>query len=562
MIIDAKNIDPLAQLTTGVCIVGSGAVGITLALELSRRQVDVLVLAGGYERETSADRDLYRGAAGADSSHEPLEENRRRVFGGTTVAWGGRCVPMEPIDFESRPWVPHSGWPIPYDAVARHFDRAIELCEAGPFSFDAAKVFSPGRAPLLDDFDDEEIISTSVERWSPPTNFAKRYRAELRRSPRLQVVLGGHAVHVQLTADGKSVQHIEASAGRAHKFRVTARSYVLAAGGLENARLLLNSDDVARGGIGNSADLVGRFYMSHLTGVVEKVTMAEPRPVLRSAFEKDAAGVYCRRRFALTPQAQRTRQVGNAIATLHRPPISSAIHRDPLFSAVFLAKHYTHVARKGSPGAVLAELRASRDTQREHWKVIAGTRADSLSSMAQFVRDRYLSSRRLPSVLAPPSAAEHHILYQTEHAPNPDSRVQLSAERDALGLRRITVSPAFSEVDTETVIELHRVLAERFNKTGFGQVEFSEPRLREHLGDYARHFNSQAHHLGTTRMSEGPATGVVDVNCEVHDVRGLFLAGGSVFPAGGHANPTLTMVALSVRLADHLADCLSGNSFP
>jgi choline dehydrogenase-like flavoprotein len=553
MIIDAKNIESQAELTTDVCVVGSGAVGITLALELSRRGIEAIVLAGGQEHETAADRDLYRGAAEAGSVHEPLEENRRRVFGGTTVAWGGRCVPLDPVDFESRPWIPGSGWPMPYADLLPHFERAMELCEAGPFDFDAASVFSPGRASLLDDFDNEELTSANVERWSPPTNFGKRYKAMLRQAPKLRVLLGGHAVHIQLNADGKSVRHITAAAGGDHRFSVTARSYVLAAGGLENARLLLNSDDVASGGVGNAADLVGRFYMSHLTGVVEKVTMAEPRPVLRSAFEKDAGGVYVRRRFALTPYAQQTHQVGNAIATLHRPPISSAVHRDPLFSAAFLAKHYGHVARQGSAGAVLAALRASTDVQREHWSVIASTRADSISSIGRIFRDRYLSKRRLPSVLAPPTAAEHHILYQTEHAPNRHSRILLSGERDALGLRRLTARPAFSEVDTETVIELHRVLAERLNKTGFGQVDFSEPQLREHLGDYSRHFNSQAHHLGTTRMSAGPSTGVVDPNCEVHDVRGLFVAGGSVFPTGGHANPTLTMVALAVRLAEHLA---------
>jgi choline dehydrogenase-like flavoprotein len=460
---------------------------------------------------------------------------------------------MEAIDFEHRPWIPHSGWPIPYSALLPHFNRAMELCEAGPFAFDAAALFSPARASLIDDFDDEEVTSANVERWSPPTNFGKRYRGELRRAPRVQVVLGGHAVHIQLTEDGRSVRHIEGSAGGTHRFFVTARSHVLATGGLENARILLNSDDVSRGGIGNSTDLVGRFYMSHLTGVVEKIAMSEPRPILRSAFEKDAAGVYCRRRFALTPYAQKNRRVGNGIATLHRPPISSALHRDPLFSAAFLVKHYTDVARQGSPGAVIAALRADGDTQREHWKVIASTRADSIRSIGRIVRDRFLSKRRLPSVLPPPSAAEHHILYQTEHMPNPESRVLLSGERDALGLRRITVRPGFTELDFETVVELHRAIAGRFDKTGFGYVEFNESRLRDHLSDYATEFNSQAHHLGTTRMSEGPATGVVDPNCEVHDVRGLFVMGSSVFPTGGHANPTLTLVALSVRLAEYLA---------
>jgi choline dehydrogenase-like flavoprotein len=553
VILDAKNIENLAQLTTDVCIVGSGAAGITLALELGRHNIDVIVLTGGRERESAADRDLYRGTPAAGHPHEPLEENRRRVFGGTTVAWGGRCIPLEPIDFSPRPWVPHSGWPVTYGEVRPYFDRAMELCEAGPFSFDAATVFPPDRGPLLDDFDNEDISTTNLERWSPPTNFAKRYKNELRQAPSLQVILGGHAVHVQLDADGKSVKHIVASASGEHRFFVTGRSYVLAAGGLENPRLLLNSDDVQSTGIGNSADLVGRFYMSHLTGVVEKVTMADPRPVLRSAFEKDSEGVYCRRRFALTPFAQTTREVGNAIATLHRPPISSAVHRDPLFSAAFLAKSYRDVARQGSPGAVLVGLRASSAARSEHWRVLAGTRADSIAAVARIFRDRYLSKRRLPSVLAPSSAAEQHILYQTEHAPNPDSRVILADDRDAFGLRRMTVLPAFSDVDAETVVELHRLLAERFDKTGLGHVEFNEQRLREHISDYPGQFNSQAHQLGTTRMSLEPADGVVDVNCEVHGVSGLFVMGGSVFPTGGHANPTLTIVALSVRLAAYLS---------
>jgi choline dehydrogenase-like flavoprotein len=553
VILDAKNIESLAHLTTDVCVVGSGAAGITLALELSRRKIDVIVLTGGRERESAADRDLYRGTPDSGHPHEPLEENRRRVFGGTTVAWGGRCIPLEPIDFSPRPWVPHSGWPIPYAEVLPYFDRAMELCEAGPFSFSAADVFSPDRGPLLDGFDNEDIISTNLERWSPPTNFAKRYGNELRQAPSLQVILGGHAIHVQLDADGKSVKHIVASGGGDHRFFVTGRSYVLAAGGLENPRLLLNSADIHSTGIGNSADLVGRFYMSHLTGVVSKIAMAEPRPVLRSEFEKDQAGVYCRRRFALTPFAQTTHQVGNAIAMLHRPPIGSAIHRDPLFSAAFLVRSYLDVASQGSPGAALARLRANSQVRREHWKVLAETRADSISAVARTFRDRYLGKRRLPSVLAPPSAAEQHIMYYTEHAPNPDSRVVLADERDAFGLLRITVLPAFSDVDAETIIELHRLLAERFDKTGFGSVEFNEPRLREYVRDYPRHFNSQAHHLGTTRMSLEPADGVVDLNCEVYNVRGLFVMGSSVFPTGGHANPTLTIVALSARLAEHLS---------
>jgi choline dehydrogenase-like flavoprotein len=560
MIIEAKSIENLAQLTTDVCIIGAGAAGIAIALELGRRGIDVTLLTGVHERETSSDRDMYRGVPDSSHPHEPLEENRRRAFGGTTIAWGGRCVPLDPIDFETRSWIPNSGWPISYEEVLPHFSRAIELCEAGPFNYDAAALFSEPRASIIDNFDDENIVATSIERWSPPTNFGKRYKADLRGAANIRVIMGGSVVHVQLDEGGQAVGHVVASAGGEHRFHVAGRAYVLATGGLENARLMLASDDVHRAGIGNSAGLVGRFYMSHLTSVAAKVTMAATRPALRSGFERDAAGVYCRRRFALTPFAQADRQVGNAIATLHRPPIGDAVHRDPVFSAMFLAKHYKGILRHGAPAAMLAELRASSDVQREHWNVITSLRPDSISPIVQVLRQRYLARRRLPSVLGNPLAAEQHILYQIEHAPHPDSRVSLSGERDAFGLRRITVRPAIGDVEAETIIELHRLLGERFEKTGIGQVEAGEAELRAHVSGYLGHFNSQAHHLGTTRMSERPETGVVDANCEVHGVHGLFVAGGSVFPTGGHANPTLTIVALSVRLAAHLAQELASRA--
>jgi choline dehydrogenase-like flavoprotein len=556
MILEASHIENRANLTTGVCIVGSGAAGITLALELSRNNVPTIVLAGGRKRESSSDRDLYRGVADSTHPHEPLEENRRRAFGGTTIAWGGRCVPLEPIDFQRRAWIPNSGWPIAYSEVLPYFERAMELCEAGPFCFDAAETFTPERAPMIHGFDGPEITTSRLERWSPPTNFAKRYASDLRKASSLRVLLDGHAIHIQLQASGRSVSHVQASARPGHEFSVHARFYVLAAGGLENPRLLLCSNDIHTKGIGNSTDLVGRFYMSHLASAAQKVSIAERGPAFRPAFEKDQSGVYCRRRFALTPFAQITRELGNAVAVLHRPTISNATHRDPLFSATFLVKYYSDLLRRKHLGSVLDELRASRETQREHWKVIAHTSPASAASLLRVFHQRYLSKRRLPSVLGPQSAAEQYLSYQTEHAPNRDSQVSLSDERDSFGMRRITVRVAFCEVDFRTVVELHRTIAMRLDSTRTGSLAFDEIQLREHMCDYIKHFNSQAHHLGTTRMSESPDRGVVDANCKVHNLDDLFVMGGSVFPTGGHANPTLTIVALSVRLAAHLGERL------
>ena len=563
MILDAGKIEHGATLTTEVCIIGSGAAGITMALELSRAKVAVILLAGGQKRERSADRDLYRGIVDPALSHEPLEENRRRVFGGTTIAWGGRCVPLEPIDFQSRPWLRDSGWPIAYSDLLPYFERAMELCEAGPFSFDAADTFSPECASMIEGFDGPMITTSRLERWSPPTNFAKRYASELQRMKNLRVLIGGHAVHIQLKADARSVDHVQTAARPGSEFSVRARMYVLAAGGLENPRLLLCSNDTQKKGIGNSTGFVGRFYMSHVVGVAETVRITDRTSAFRYGFETDRAGVYCRRRFALTESTQAELEVGNAVATLVRPPISNAAHRDPLFSAAFLGKHYIDAVRRGGLRSLSAEWRSDSSVRREHWKVIAHASPASALAMLHVMRQRYFAKRRLPMILANPSTPIHHLYYQTEHAPNSGSQVTLSEERDAFGLPRITVQVAFSEVDLRTVVELHRVIATQFAATGTGYLQFDEMRIRDEVASNLKLFNSQAHHLGTTRMSESNRTGVVDANCRLHDLDDLYVVGGSVFPTGGHANPTLTIVALAVRLAAHLrARCARPTNHP
>ncbi len=562
MIIEANRVEPGARIRTDVCIIGAGAAGITLALELSRNNIATVLLTGGQKRERPWDRDLYRGVAELSHPHEPLEENRRRAFGGTTTAWGGRCIPLDPIDFQRRSWIPDSGWPITYTDLLPSYERSMEICEAGPFSFDAAETFCSEHAPMIREFDGSEITSSRLERWSPPTNFAKRYESELRKATRLRVLLGGHAIHIQVKTMGGSIEHIRAAAQPGREFFVHARFYVLAAGGLENPRLLLSSNDIHTSGIGNSKGLVGRYYMSHLAGAALKVSVADRGSTFRYGFDRDRSGVYCRRRFALTPLAQTEREIGNASATLHRPPIEDPTHRDPLFSAAFLMQQYRDTWRNGGARGLPARLGANTGLRREHWRVIRNASPRSAISILDVFRRRYLTRRRLPMVLPSQSTQENYLHYQTEHAPNPNSRVVMSDERDAFGLRRLTVRVDFSEVDSRTVVELHRAIAERFDVTQTGSLVFDEAGIRGHIADQMMHFNSGAHHLGTTRMSDSPASGIVDANCKSYEVDDLFVVGGSVFATSGYANPTLTIVALSVRLAAHLRQRLLQGGCP
>ncbi len=552
MIGDAQDIPEGTKLTCDLCIIGGGPAGVTLALELAATGRHIVLLAGGGRRESAADRDLYRGGAAPAGSHEPLEENRRRMWGGASSAWGGRCIPFDPVDFAARPWIPHSGWPITAAELAPYFTRATALCEAGDNAYLADRVFPDHPAEMITGFDGEEVVTQPLERWGPPTHFGRRYDAELRAATNVQVLLNGHATHLELDAQGGVITRVDAASEPGHAFTVEARQYVLACGGLENARLLLASNDVAVSGIGNHSDCVGRFYMSHLFGVFAKARLRDTGDSFIYDFERDREGVYCRRRFWITPRAQEQCGIGNGIAFFFRPSLGEALHRDALFSATYLAKFFLGSRLRRGLRYQLARARANRAALLQHVRIVLADAPGLIPQIFRVIRARWFSRRRLPFVLPPKTSPEFYLFFQTEHLPNPESRLVLCPERDAFGMPRLEARIAFTELDIETVVKLHRVIRDRFAASGTGELIYDEAALRAHLRHSVEAFNSNAHQIGTTRMSRDPEHGVVDADCRVHGVANLFIAGSSVFPTSGHANPTLTLVALAVRLAAHL----------
>ncbi len=547
MIGDARDIPAGAKLTCDLCIIGGGPAGVTLALELAATGLRILLLAGGGRRESATDRDLYRGSVAPATSHEPLEENRRRMWGGASSAWGGRCIPFDPVDFAARAWIPHSGWPLAAEEMVPYFARASALCEAGDGEYRADVAFPDRPAEMIAGFDSAEVVTQPLERWGPPTHFGRHYDAALHAAENVQVLLNGHATYLQLDAQSGTITRVDAASEPGRAFTIEARRYVLACGGLENARLLL-----ASGGIGNQSDCVGRFYMSHLFGVFAKARLRDAGDGFIYDFERDREGVYCRRRFWITPRAQEENGIGNGIAFFFRPSLSEALHRDALFSATYLAKFFLGSRLRRGLRYQFARARANRAALLQHARIVFSNALGLIPQIFRVVRARWFARRRLPFVLPPKTSVEFHLFYQTEHLPNPESRLVLLPERDAFGMPRLEARIAFTDLDIETVVKLHRVIRDRFAGSGTGELIYDEAALRTSLQHSVQTFNSNAHHIGTTRMSLDPAHGVVDADCRVHGVANLFIAGSSVFPTSGHANPTLTLVALAVRLAAHL----------
>ena len=281
MIANASSIPQGARLQSDVCVIGAGSAGIALTLALSERGFSVTLLESGFMADDEATQSLYAGEVADERLHSPPDKYRQRRFGGSTAIWGGRCMPFDPIDFETRSYVPHSGWPLSYDDLLPYYPRANALAEAGHFSYHAEEALGLQAAPLIRGFDSPRVLTSGLERFSCPTHFGVRYARQLQLAPSVNALLGANCTGIRLQADGRCVRTVEVTTLAGERFSVSSRATVLAVGGLETARLLLASNDVAAAGIGNAHDVVGRYYMCHIAGNVGQLTVHGPTQSVR-----------------------------------------------------------------------------------------------------------------------------------------------------------------------------------------------------------------------------------------------------------------------------------------
>lgn len=520
-----------------ICIVGGGAAGLTMAAALDGSELSVLVLESGNRKPTPEGQAFFRGEL-ANNQHSPTDSYRVRALGGASQLWGGRCVPYDPIDFEERPWVGMPGWPIPYATVAAYYPRAQEAAEAGPFDYRAEPMVPGLEGPALE---------TTLERFSRPTDFSRRYGDLLAASANVTVALDATVTHIQLAADGTRVDHLQVAAGPPGGARIAvhARDYVLAAGGLEVTRLLLNADDVHRDGIGNARGWVGRCYMCHTAATVGVVTFTGEPTAIRGDYERDAGGVYLRRRIGVTAEAQRRLQILNLCWRLHLHEVTDPSHNDSVLSFLYHARYFVkyEYSRKHR------EARLSLLQHAWHyWNVIRHP-VRLARFLATFLPARYLQERRVPSIVLFSPDNRYAIEFHAEQEPHPDSRVTLTDTRDAYGLRTLRVDWRASPLDIDTVRRGYQLLADELERTGTGRLEYSDAAIEAAIAEQGAY---GGHHIGTARMSADPALGVVDVDGRVHDVANLFIASAAIMPTSSQANPTLTVLALACRMADHL----------
>ncbi len=537
MFIDARNIETDSIVKTTVCIIGAGVAGITMALEMERLGIDACVLESGGLKPDSATRDLYRGED-IGLPYIFSDGCRSRFLGGSSNCWGGWSAPLDPWDFEKRDWIKHSGWPFSFNELMPFYDRTHELLKLGPKNYDPAYwEKSIGRSDVRRMPLTTGKVRDTISQFSPPVRFGKLYRKELRDSKRVRVFLYANVVNIETKNSAQAVSSVQVATLTGRKMSVDANIFVLATGGIENARLLLASNRIHANGLGNENGLVGRFFMDHPRLYSGNLRFSRPWDINKLFDVKyhymnsavSAHGVHIAAQLALTPETLIAERLLNSRVW---------------FCSVFPGE--------GSDGAqaLFRCKQALLGKEQEDWSL-----SDDIRSMISHPVDTvaYGFTR-----LFHPRALIRGVKFQiiVEPEPDPDSRVTLSAtNKDALGMPRVQVDWRLGASVQHTLDRTLAIVAEELEQNGVADVSLDPP---IEGGPWPSSFEKEGtwHHMGTTRMHDLPTQGVVDRHCKVHGMDNMYIAGSSVFPTSGANFPTITIAALTFRLAEHIHQVL------
>jgi choline dehydrogenase-like flavoprotein len=516
LIADFRSYPDGAEFDTDLCIIGSGPAGIALATEFLNSPIRVLLCESGG-MQIDATKDELSAGESVGHQNRGLREGRARAFGGTSLLWAGQCIELDDMDFEKRPWVPHSGWPITKAVLAPYYQRAERFFGLSDEMYDE-RIWESFRvpAPALD----PQLLGTKFTIYAPVVHVGRHVRSRFAASRNVRTLLNATVTKVAADEGTSTIRYAHLRSPDGKSGTVRARAFVLCCGGIETARLLLLSNDQERDGVGNRRGLVGRFLQDHPNARTADVVSSDPRRLqnIFNLFYRGRKRYFAK--FPLSAAVQHAAHVLNCNAHL-----------------VYIYPEESGMA------AVRSIVRAVRRRQFPSLQAVRRLPSAPLTLWSTASR-RYLHGR---SPIVTPSRIQ--LQCHTEQAPDPESRVSLSTERDRLQQPKARVDWRVSSLELETIRVMTDVVEGEFRRLNLGAV-IPADWLRE--GDWKEKVFDAFHHIGTTRMAQSPDQGVVDPHLRVFDCQGLFVAGSAVFPTSGYANPTLTIVALALRLADHL----------
>lgn len=502
MHVDARNLKNNSLIEGDICIIGAGAAGISMALDWIDSPHKVILLeSGGFEFES----ELQELNAGKISGQKyfPLQSTRLRYFGGTTGHWTGLCSPLDDIDFMERDYVAHSGWPITKRDLDPYYERAQKTLQLGPYNYEYS-YWKDDRPNLIAFPLDEEVIRTKI--WQiKSSRFGPVYKESIINAPNVHLYTYASAVDISANEPVSTVEQvvIKNHAGKTH--RVRAKYFIMACGAIQNARLLLASRKQAPRGLGNDHDLVGRYFMEHIDIKAGELWLFDTFKTDLYSWGRTKAEL------ALTEKVQINNKILNATVALS--PLNVGKHVQPLI-----------------------------ETWQDDDPIKAQEKTEDRSLLSKLVR--------LKTKIWKPSSFDTDC--NIEQSPNPNSRVTLDTETDALGVQKPHLHWELSPIEKRTVRRTLELIGQQMGIADLGRVKLKEFLQDEKDTSLPDIVSGGFHHMGTTRMHNSPDKGVVDANCQVHGISNLFVAGSGCFPTSGAVNPTLTLIALSHRLSDYV----------
>lgn len=492
MIINLSEEEVPDLFNCDVCIAGGGAAGITIARELAGTNLNVILLeSGGLERDDETSK-LNEGSASGNIVHggHYLESSRLRYFGGATNHWGGFCRPLDELDFLKKDWVPNSGWPFTKDTLEPYYRRAEEVVEIGSFAELDHKQNLWG-----DSLRENQGIRAPFWQFSPPTRFGSRYKEDIEEAENIRLLLKANLTNIRLKDNKEAVDQVQVQSLEGASTAIKPKLLILAGGGIENPRIMLNCRDDMPDGIGNQNGIVGKYFMEHPhideSGLILTMETEENDDFWKAFRKQEKDEVEILRFLALNESIQQEEKLLNFCSNItYLAPIDDDNYFPKSVGDLSQQVSFRKSSRPGKPPQI-----------------------SMLGSMA-------------------------------EQMPSETNQVSLTEERDALGMHRVDLKSRVSSDELEIYQRTMEIYGKALGLNKMGRIRIDL--------DENTHIRGGSHHMGTTRMSDDPKRGVVDKDCKVHGLDNLYIAGSSVFPTAGCANPTLTLLALAVRLSDHV----------
>jgi len=501
-----------------IVVVGAGAVGIYAAAQLAARGKAVVLLEAGQPHLGSFEGDSYTSVG---RPHSGIRIGRSRSLGGTTNLWGGQLVEFQPVDFEGRDWLPGSKWPVSYDEIARYY-KPTYLNLGIPEQFVSDEAVWRGASSVPPDLGPEfEVFFT---RWMSTPNFAQLFATQLQSDPNLQVLTD--CTVTGFRGEGGRLSAVRATGSKRQSHWIGADTIVLAAGTIENVRLLLHAaNDPNYAAPWRDNPNVGRYFQDHLAGKIGSFDPADKRDFFRNFTNI----VYSGRKFMPKIRMRNTVQIRQRV---YNTQVFFAFESE-------ISEHMIYLKQFLKAALYNRKLTGGGDVLRNGF----GIARYLFPLMWKYVWDHRVFV---------PSTARIDMHVQAEHAPVRDSRITVDPSvLDSYGLPRVVLDWRIGDDELTSLQSFAFQIRDALQHHGIGTLKLEEdllagrPEFLDRLGDIY-------HQSGGTNIADSAERGVVDRNLRVFGTENLYVAGAGTFPTTSNANTTFTAVTFTTRLVDHL----------